>query len=147
MMAQQAAWHRNARAFLFIEAVLATALVGLGAVMLSRGLGEAVAAHARLQETGALLAAAEAALEELEVEAQTHPPLTRREGRCAWPHEAYQWTMAIQPAQWMGMPASGRPLNAVVLQVARVVGGRAVTLVTAWPSGWLRATDRSPGSP
>ena len=116
-------------------------------MMISRGLGEAVAAHARLQETGALLAAAEAALEELEVEAQTHPPLTQRAGRCAWPHEAYQWTMDIQPAQWVGMPASGRPLDAIVLRVERVSGGRAVTLVTAWPSGWLRAADRSPDSP
>jgi len=112
------------RAFLLVEAVLTSVVLTVGAVSMSRGLGQMVQHLARLQRQDELMMAAAGILRALEVEALAEGRTTRQSGAGGSGNEEYQWAVRYGPA--------------VELTVTRRHPPRLQTrLTTCWPRAWV----------
>lgn len=124
------------RAFLLVEAALTSVVLTVGAVSMSRGLGQMVQHLARLQRQDELMMTAAGILRALEQEALAEGRTTRQSGTGGSGNEAYQWAVRYGPAPdaWPAQETWHR----VELTVRRNDSPRLQTmLTTCWPRAWV----------
>ena len=124
------------RGFLLIEAALASVVLTVGAVSMSRGLGQMLHTLARLQQQEDLMMAAVEVLRTLEMEALADGRLLRRSGEVRSGNETYQWTLEHDrgPVAWLPQEGWRRAELAVSRRDAPRVQTR---LATCWPRAWV----------
>ena len=112
------------RAFLLVEAALTSVVLTVGAVSLSRGVGQMVQHLARLQRQDELMMTAAGILRALEMEALAEGRATRQSGAGGSGNEEYQWAVRYGPV--------------VELTVTRRHPPHLQTmLTTCWPRAWV----------
>ena len=124
------------RGFLLIEAALTSVVLTVGAVSMSRGLGQMLHTLARLQQQEDLMMAAVEVLRTLEVEALADGRIRRLAGTAGSGDHGYQWMLRHEPVltAWSVQEAWHR----VELTVSRRDAPRVQTrLATCWPRTWV----------
>ena len=129
---------RGARGFLLVEAVLATLVIAVGLVFISRGISGSLNALSMLRQRTLLLRLAESTLTELKTEAQQIPTASPREGDFGEPNSGYRWALTIRPLQGSPADVSAEAFRAVSLTVSRIDQPTAlIRLHALWPLEWV----------
>lgn len=124
------------RAFLLIEAALTSVVLTVGAVSMSRGVGQMVQALARLQRQDQLMRTSAEVLRALEMEALAGGRIRRQSGAGGSGNQEYQWAVRYGPAP-AAWPAQ-ETWHRVELTVTRRHPPRLQTmLTTCWPRAWV----------
>jgi len=128
--------HGGERAFLLAEAALTSVVLTVGAVSLSRGLGQMVQHLARLQRQDALMMTAAGVLRALETEALADGRVRYQGGAGGSGDEEYEWALRHEPAS--AVWPTEETWHRVELTVTRRHPPRLQAALTSWwPRGWL----------
>lgn len=128
------------RGLLLVEAVLSAVVIGVGLAAITRGFASHLRALRSIEESDALLALAQPALQEME--AQQSVPASGS-GTFQPPYGAYEWTLSATPRNGPDdlKDAADKPLTSdVVLSVRRSdrPSSSAMRLTAVWPSEWVK---------
>ncbi|GEM_PF-3494057 len=128
---------RYRRAFLLIEATITAAVIGIGLVVVSRGIGGSLKALAVLQQYDRLVRLADSQLTYLEAQAQHAPLMLPAGGTFEAPETAYQWSLTRQSVS-VSPQELADTLVTMTLTVSRANTPNPVArLTTVWPVEWL----------
>ncbi len=127
------------RGLLLVEAVLSAVAIGVGLVLISRGLSSQLRALTSIEEYDVLLSLGQNKLAALEGERMARPPSADESasGAFAAPYYAYQWTVKARKR----VEGDGKnPTSALTLTVQKKARhSTALELEAVWPTDWVPA--------
>jgi hypothetical protein len=126
------------RGLLLVEATLATVVIAVGLVFISRGIAGSLKALSRIQELDRLLQLAESTFCEVEAHAQAVQPVSLGTGIFPQPSDRYGWTLSIDPVPATFSGVDPQAFRSVILTVSRsTTTTPSVRLQSVWPIEWI----------
>ena len=125
------------RGILLVEAAISAVVIGVGLVLVSRGLATQLRAVERLEAYETLTALADTRLRSLEAERLfgIEAPTQAAEGIFEAPHEAYHWRLHAVPRDHLG---TAPEISEVTLRVwSTGPGSPEMSLRALWPRTWV----------
>ncbi len=142
---KQAPLRRPRDGFLLVEAALTAAVLAIGLIAITQGIGSSLRSLATIQRYEIFLRLAESKLAEFEVQAPqyaqaTPPQKLPRSGLFDGSYNAYQWKLSEAPISSPNIPtAVSDAVRLVTLAVSPKDSGQPqVRLQTIWPIEWLQ---------